>query len=102
MGANGGESRDVLHSRFQGGEEAALHESVQPAGAPANPAHRIAHSEIICVRQGILEFRHDEQTEHAEAGDVIFVAKGTMHQVRNIGQGPAAYFVLAIGGDTNK
>ena len=65
-------------------------------------AHRIEHSEIICVREGTLEFQHDGVTERAAAGDVLFVAKGTMHGVRNAGAGPAAYFVLAIGGDVNQ
>ena len=41
-------------------------------------------------------------TEHATAGDVLLVAKGTMHGVRNVGAGPVAYFVLAIGGDVNQ
>jgi len=64
---------------------------------------RIALSaEIICMREGTLEFQHDGVTERASAGDILFVAKGTMHGVRNVGDGPAAYFVIAIGGDTNR
>jgi mannose-6-phosphate isomerase-like protein (cupin superfamily) len=100
--ANGGEGRNVFHGRLVTGEEVALHESTQPAGAAPNPAHRIQHSEVICVREGTLEFLHDGKTEQVGSGGVIFVAKGTMHQVRNIGDGPAAYFVVAIGGDVNQ
>jgi quercetin dioxygenase-like cupin family protein len=96
---NGSESRNALQGQLPTGEQVALHESVQPAGTPPNPAHRIEHTEIICVREGALEFQHDGMTGHASAGDVLLVAKGTMHSVRNVGNGPAAYFVLAIGGD---
>ncbi len=46
-----------------------------------------------------MEFTHDGRTDRAEAGDVIFVARGTLHQVRNAGTGPASYFVVAVGGD---
>jgi quercetin dioxygenase-like cupin family protein len=99
---NGSESRDVLRGQLPTGEQVALHESMQMAGTPPNPAHRIEHTEIICVREGTLEFQHDGVTEQASAGDVLFVAKGTMHGVRNVGDGPAAYFVVAIGGDTNQ
>jgi mannose-6-phosphate isomerase-like protein (cupin superfamily) len=99
--ANGGQSRSVMHGRLATGEEVALHESTQPAGALPNPAHRIQHSEIICVREGTLEFLHDSKTERVGSGGIIFVAEGTMHQVRNVGDGPAAYFVVAIGGDVN-
>ena len=99
---NGSESWNVVHGRLPTGEQIALHVSMQPAGTAPNPAHRIEHTEIICVREGALEFQHDGVTERATAGDVLFVAKGTMHGVRNVGAGPAAYFVLAIGGDVNQ
>lgn len=100
--ANGSESWNVLHGRLPTGEQIALHVSMQPAGTPPNPAHRIEHTEIICLREGALDFQHDGTTEHATAGDLLFVAKGTMHGVRNVGAGSAAYVVLAIGGDVNQ
>lgn len=99
---NGSESWNVMHGRLPTGEQIALHVSMQPVGTVPNPAHRIEHSEIICLRAGTLEFQHDGLTEQAAAGDVLFVAKGTMHGVRNVGAGPAAYLVLAIGGDVNQ
>src|SRR5579875_2206039 len=96
---NGGESRNVLRGTLETGEHVAVHESVQPQGATPNPAHRIEHSEIICIREGAVEFQHDGVTERASAGDILLVAKGTMHGLRNVGGGPVAYFVIAIGGD---
>jgi len=100
--ANGGESWNVLHGRLPTGEQIALHVSMQPMGTLPNPAHRIEHSEIICLREGSLDFQHDRATDRAVAGDVLFVARGTMHGVRNVGAGSAAYFVLAVGGDVNQ
>jgi quercetin dioxygenase-like cupin family protein len=100
-GANGGESRKVLDGLLVTGEAVSVHESMQPAGAKPNPAHRIEHTELICLREGSLEFEHDGRTERADAGDILFVAKGTFHGVRNVGAGAAAYFVVAIGGDVN-
>jgi ethanolamine utilization protein EutQ (cupin superfamily) len=97
---NGSESRDFGGGALATGELVRLHESMQVAGLPPNPAHTIAHTEFICIREGTLEFMHDGHTEIAEAGDVLFVAKGSLHQVRNLGKGPASYFVLAVGGDT--
>ncbi|HEY0282241.1 MAG TPA: cupin domain-containing protein [Rhizomicrobium sp.] len=100
--ANGGVSRDVVEGVVATGETVAIHESVQPAGAPPNPAHRIEHSEFILVQDGTLEFRHDDKVERAGPGSVIYVAHGTMHGVRNIGDGPAKYTVISIGGDVKK
>lgn len=99
---NGSESWNVIHGRLPTGEQIALHVSMQPAGTVPNPAHRIEHSEVICLREGALEFQHDGVAERAAAGDVLFVTKGTMHGVRNVGSGPTTYFVLAIGGDVNQ
>ena len=100
--ANGGESRDVVEGAVATGETVSIHESVQPAGAPPNPAHRIEHSEFILVQEGTLEFMHDGKTERAGAGSVIYVAHGTMHGVRNVGDGPAKYTVFSLGGDAGK
>lgn len=100
--SNGGESRDVVQGTVATGEAVSIHESVQPAGAPPNPAHRIEHSEFILVQEGTLEFMHDGKTERAGAGSVIYVAHGTMHGVRNVGDGPAKYTVFSLGGDVKK
>ena len=97
---NGGKSWDVLHGALVTGETIAIHESKQPAGLPPNPKHKIAHSEFVFVREGTLEFQYDDKSERVSVGGVIFVAPGAMHTARNIGDGPASYFVISIGGDT--
>lgn len=100
--ANGGESRSIVDGSLATGESVALHESMLPVGAAPNPAHRIEHSEFIVVREGTLEFLHDGKTERVGPGGVIYVAFGTLHQVKNVGGVPAKYVVVAIGGDTRK
>ncbi|HTM36963.1 MAG TPA: cupin domain-containing protein [Terriglobales bacterium] len=97
---NGGKSWDVVHGTLVTGETIAVHDSMQPANLPPNPPHKIAHSEFIFVREGTLEFQHEGKSERVSAGGVIFVGLGTMHTARNVGEGPATYFVISIGGDT--
>jgi mannose-6-phosphate isomerase-like protein (cupin superfamily) len=102
--ANGGESRDIGHGTLATGETVNLHQSMQVAGATPNPLHVIQHTEFICVREGTLEFQHEDAsgkliTETVGPGGVIYVAFGTKHTVRNAGTTPARYFVIAIGGD---
>lgn len=100
--ANGGVSHDIVQGVLKTGEAVKVHESMQPQGAPPNPAHAIDHSEFIIVQEGTLEYSHDGKTELAGPGSVIYVAYGTMHQVRNVGQSAAKYAVISIGGDIKK
>jgi mannose-6-phosphate isomerase-like protein (cupin superfamily) len=100
--ANGGESRDVLRGVLPTGEAVGVHESMQVVGAVPNPPHKIDHSEIITVIEGTLAFEHDGKSEKVGPGGVIFVALGTMHTVKNVGDVPAKYVVVQIGGDTKK
>jgi mannose-6-phosphate isomerase-like protein (cupin superfamily) len=100
--ANGGLSRDILRGNLPTGEVIGVHESEQPAGTPPNPAHTIQHTEVIVVIQGTIVFEHDGKSEKAGPGDILYVAKGTEHAVRNAGQDTAKYCVVQIGGDTRK
>jgi mannose-6-phosphate isomerase-like protein (cupin superfamily) len=100
--ANGGESRDVLRGTLATGEVIGVHESTQPAGMVANSPHTIQHTEVMVVVEGTLAFEHDGRSEKVGPGGVIFVASGTLHTVRNVGEGPAKYCVVQVGGDTKK
>jgi mannose-6-phosphate isomerase-like protein (cupin superfamily) len=100
--ANGGESRDVLRGTLPTGEVIGVHESEQPAGMSPNTPHTIQHSEVIVVIQGSVVFEHDGKSDKVSQGGVIFVAPGTLHTLRNVGDGPAKYCVVQVGGDTKK
>jgi quercetin dioxygenase-like cupin family protein len=100
--ANGAVGRNVFSGTLATGEVVAAHETMQPAGTAPNSAHRIQHSELIVVQGGTLEFEHDGQVERAGTGSIVYVALGTLHAVKNIGDGPLKYVVIQIGGDTKK
>jgi mannose-6-phosphate isomerase-like protein (cupin superfamily) len=100
--ANGGESRDVLRGTLTTGEVIAMHESEQLSGTAPNPPHTIQHSEVIVIIEGTVAFEHDGKSDKLGPGGVIFVAPGTLHTVRNVGDQTAKYCVVQIGGDTKK
>jgi quercetin dioxygenase-like cupin family protein len=100
--ANGGESRRVVTGMLVTGEAVSVHESVLAAGIEPNKPHTIQHSEFILVREGMVAFEHDGKAEKVGPGGVIFVAPGTLHTLRNVGDGPAKYCVVAMGGDVKK
>lgn len=99
---NGTESRVVFNGTLASGESVGAHVSMQPAGTVAPPLHKIQHSELIVLEQGTVEFHHDGKIERAGPGSILYVAYGTNHFVKNVGEGPAKYVVIQIGGDTKK
>lgn len=99
---NGSESRNILAGSLVTGEQVAIHASMQPAGTVPNPAHTIQHTELLCLCEGTLEFAHDGKTEQVHEGDVVLIAYGTNHSLRNVGTGLARYTVVGIGGNINR
>jgi mannose-6-phosphate isomerase-like protein (cupin superfamily) len=99
---NGGEGRRVFSGTLPTGEAVGAHETTQPVGAPPSALHKIQHSEVIVVQQGTVEFHHDGKVERVGPGGIIYAALGTEHFVKNVGDVPAKYVVIQIGGDTKK
>jgi mannose-6-phosphate isomerase-like protein (cupin superfamily) len=98
--ANGSERINGFHGTVATGEAVSMHESWIPAGTPAVALHVIHHTEVIVVMEGEVELNHDGSISRAKAGDVLYVANGTNHYVKNVGAGTARYMVIQIGGDT--
>lgn len=98
--ANGSKRWDILQGVLATGEAIAVHKSLQPAGIVANPPHTIQHSELILVEEGTLLFEYNGRSDKVGPAGVILVASGTRHTARNVGNGPAKYVVISIGGDT--
>ena len=98
--ANGSQRLIGFRGSLATGETLGLHESWALPGLPPAPVHVITHSELIVVLEGNLTFVHGDKQEPASAGDVIYVAYGTNHAIRNTGASTARYLVLQVGGDT--
>jgi len=92
-----GESRPVMQGVLPTGEAVEMHETSLLPGHMPHPAHKHRHSEIMCVREGTLEFDNNGKPERVGPGGVIFAASNVMHGVKNVGDTTAQYFVIAIG-----
>lgn len=95
-----GETRAVIRGVLPTGEAIELHETRLLPGHMPHPAHKHLHSELMMVREGTLEFDNNGTPQRVGPGGVVFAASNIMHGVKNVGDGPANYFVIAIGRET--
>jgi quercetin dioxygenase-like cupin family protein len=97
-GANGAlEVRSILKGTLPTGEQVEMHESTLKPGASPHPPHRHKHSEFWLVREGTLELTINGKSYQIGPGSAACAASNDEHGIKNIGDSPATYFVVAVG-----
>jgi quercetin dioxygenase-like cupin family protein len=76
-------------------DELECHVTTLRPGQRSHPPHTHPNEEVLIIREGRVEFFFENTWHPATAGDVVFLTGTDPHGVRNAGDTPATYHVLA-------
>ena len=89
-----GAVRQVMRDRTPTLDELEIHISTLKPGQSPHAPHQHQHEELLILKEGTLETFQSGTTRRVGAGGIIFQASSEMHNVTNVGQTPATYFVI--------
>ena len=92
-----GEVRNIVKGGTPTGEQVEIHETMLQPGASPHPPHRHKHSEFWLIREGRVEITINGKPYQLGPGSAAFAASNDEHGIKNIGNVPANYFVVAVG-----
>jgi mannose-6-phosphate isomerase-like protein (cupin superfamily) len=89
--------RTIIRGKLATGEHIEAHETTLPRNGYPHPPHHHLHSEMWLIREGTVELTINGTIHRLGAGGVGFVHSNEEHGIKNVGNGPATYYVVAIG-----
>jgi mannose-6-phosphate isomerase-like protein (cupin superfamily) len=89
--------RKIIKGKLATGEHLEAHETTLPPNGFPHPPHHHLHSEMWLIREGTVELTINGTSHRLGAGGVGFVHSNEEHGIKNVGTGPATYYVVAIG-----
>jgi quercetin dioxygenase-like cupin family protein len=89
-----GAVRQVMRDRTPTLDELEIHISTLKPGQSPHAPHQHQHEELLILKEGTLETFQSGTTRRVGAGGIIFQASNEMHNVTNVGQTPAIYYVI--------
>ena len=91
------EIRSVMKGKLATSESIEVHQTTLAPGGMPHPPHRHIHSEMWLIREGTVELTVEGKSTQMGPGSVGFVHSNDEHGIKNVGNAPATYFVVAIG-----
>ena len=89
-----GEVRRVVQQPTATLAELEIHITTLRPGEESHPPHQHPNEEILIVKEGTVEALVNGEQKRGGPGSLIFQASNQLHNIRNIGTGPATYHVI--------
>jgi quercetin dioxygenase-like cupin family protein len=94
---NQNKQRSIFDGATHTGFSVEMHETELAPGMMPHASHHHLHEELLVLREGTVEVTIEGKTSRLEPGSVAYVASNEEHGWRNVGTGPARYFIFALG-----
>ena len=89
-----GAVRQVMRSPTPTLDELEIHISTLEPGKSPHAPHQHQHEELLIIKDGTLETFQSGARRKVGPGGIIFQASNELHNVTNVGQTPATYYVI--------
>ena len=89
--------RQVMDAHTHTGYHFDIHETELGIGMAPHAPHHHEHEEMVMVQKGTIEVTILDKATRLGSGGVAYVASNEEHGWKNVGDGPANYFVIAFG-----
>ena len=89
-----GAVRQVMRTPTPTLDELEIHISTLSPGKSPHPPHQHQHEELLILKEGTLDTFQSGTTRRVGPGAIIFQASNELHNVTNVGQTPATYYVI--------
>ena len=86
--------RQVMRAPTPTLDELEIHISTLGPGKSPHAPHQHQHEELLIIKEGTLETFQSGATRRVGPGGIIFQASNELHNVTNVGQSPATYYVI--------
>ena len=90
-------SRAVFDGSTHTGFHIDMHMTELAPGQAPHAPHSHVHEEMVMIKDGTLEVTIKERVTRVGPGSTVYVASNERHGWKNVGEGRALYFVLALG-----
>jgi len=95
-----GTGRNVFNGTTHTGYHVDMHITELPQGEAPHAPHHHVHEEMVFVFEGALDVTINGKTTRIGKGGTAYVASNEEHGWRAAPDGPAKYFVTALGRDS--
>ena len=90
-------SRAIATGKTHKGFPIEMHETSLAPGAMPHPPHHHFHEEIFLIREGTVEVTVTGKATRLGPGSAAYMGSNDEHGIKNVGDGYAQYFVIALG-----